>query len=163
MSLAAVPRPAAAAGEVHLRFELTVKGQPPSEKQLQLFVSPPPLSPNQTGFVFCGGQGTGQDGTTYHWDFPHVPAGTVETYRFQVETLPRMTTVVIASGKLRATKDQTIRTTFNFNAGTMPNTAVARRPDGSEAVVPALGILLVLLAAAISARRRPAQAPISAE
>jgi hypothetical protein len=149
MSLAAGPRHAAAISEVDLRFEVTVKGQPPSEKQLQLFVSPSPLNPQapspQTLFVFCGGQGTCQDGTTYHWEFPHVPLGTVLTYRFQVVTFPTFSTVVIASGKFTATKDQTIRAAFTYNAGTIPNTAVAPKVEaGQSSPLLLLGILMLL-------------------
>lgn len=154
MSLAAVPRPATAASEVDLRFEVTVRGQPPTERQLQLFATPNLIGIGQTLFVFCGFQGTCQDGATYHWDFPHVPLGTVVTYRFQVVTYPGYATEVSASGKFAATKDQTIKATFTYNAGTIPNTAVAPRGDASEALPPALGILLVLLVAAMSARHR---------
>jgi hypothetical protein len=159
MSLAAAPRPAAAASEAYLRFEVTVKGQPPHEKVLQLFATPNLIGINQTLFVFCGGERSCEDGTTYHWDFPHVPLGTVVTYRFQVATSPTYSTVAFASGKFTATKDQTIRATFTYNAGTLPNAAVAPRAGGSEAVLPALGILMMLLAATISARRRWGELP----
>src|SRR5439155_3805469 len=113
MSLAAVPRHAAAASEVDLRFEVTVEGQPPTEKELQLFASPSPLNPNQpspqTLFVFCGFQGSCQDGRTYHWDFPHVALGTVLTYRFQVVTYPGYSSVAFASGKFTATRTRRSR------------------------------------------------------
>jgi len=168
MSLAAVPRHAAAASEVDLRFEVTVEGQPPTEKELQLFASPSPLNPNQpspqTLFVFCGFQGSCQDGRTYHWDFPHVALGTVLTYRFQVVTYPGYSSVAFASGKFTATKDQAITATFTYNAGTMPNTAVgAPLADGRETVLPALGLLMVLLAATMSAARHRAELPARQE
>ncbi len=181
MALAAVPRPAAAAVETLTNFNLTVVGQPVSGDTLQLFIKPSPAAgqvllfcaPNvpprpQTAILPCQGGGKVYDiGLS-------APAGLKESFRFERVAADGTITVLMQGtfttreGGPLASQQQTFNATITYTAGTMPNTAVAAaapRADASEAVLPALGIFMVLIAAAMSARRRRSgtAATISAE
>jgi hypothetical protein len=174
MSLAAVPLPAAAAREARVNFNLTVFGPAPSGDSMGLFLEIPPgsgqllpycaphFSPQrlQGPILPCQGGGRTYSNTL------SAPSGTKGFYQFQV---------VDASGRLIVLKEGSFtepagpegtQLTINATFGTLPNTAVAAPvADGRVAVLPALGILMVLLAAAMLPRRRRAEgrAPIGAE
>ena len=176
MSLAAVPRPAAAATPPQFRFTLTVFGPAPSGDTLALFLERPPGSGQI--FLFCGPLSAGGPnpaglceggGKTYGLTYCCVPSGTTLFYQFQ-DVDPRGGLIILKEGNL------THGATINAILGTppapqhqcacgtgpgfgppLPNTAVAAPvADRRDAVLPALGILMVLLGVAMSARRRRA-------
>ena len=168
MALAAVPQPAAAATEARVNFDLTVNGPSPSGDSLQLFLTQQLQKTGQI-FPYCAPHYSPQrlqgpilpcqgGGTTYSATFSS-PSGTTGSYRFEDVSVDGTVTVLKQGTFAYPAGPEGVQLTINatFNVGTMPNTAMAPRADASEAVLPALGIFLVLLAAALlagSARRR---------
>jgi hypothetical protein len=168
MSLAAVPgRAAEFSSEVN--FDLTVNGPPPSAETLQLFLMTTlakdgqdllfcapnvPQSPGGAPILPCLG-----GGKTYDIGLS-APAGTKGSYRFERVSASGAITV-LKEGSFVAPLVETQQLTINatYNVGMLPNTAMAPRAGGSEAVLPALGILMALIAATMSARRSRAELP----
>jgi hypothetical protein len=187
MALAALPRPAAAATNALVAFNLTVYGPAPSGDTLAVFLEAPASEGSGQIFVFCAPlsspgpnpAGPCQGGGKTYTISLSFPSGTQGFYQFQ-DVGPSGRLIVLEQGIFTAPAVPevvvlTIFATFGppptpqhqCGCGTgpgfgppLPNTAVAEPvADGRETVLPALGILMVLLAAAMSARRRRAELP----
>jgi hypothetical protein len=89
-----------------------------------------------------------------------VAGRTKGSYRFERVSASGAITV-LKEGRFVAPLVETQQLTINatYNVGMLPNTAMAPRAGGSEAVLPALGILMALIAATMSARRSRAELP----
>jgi len=193
MALAAVPRPAAASTGPDVHFFLTIYGPSPSGDTFALSVEQPPGGSNQI-FLFCaplsapGPNAAGPcqgGGKTYTITLSARTYGGQGFYQFQ-DVDPRGGLHVLREGSFSypagpeaplalygaifgtppAPQHQCTCGTGPGFGPPLPNTAAAAPvADRGEAVLPALGILMVLLAAAISGRRRRAagRAPIGAE
>jgi hypothetical protein len=169
-SVAVPGRAAAFSSEVN--FDLTVYGPPPSAETLQLFIRTTlaeggqdllfcapnvPQSPGGATILACLG-----DGQTYSITLTS-PSGTKGVYRFERVSASGAITV-LKEGSFVAPLVETQQLTIDatYNAGTLPNAAVAPRAPGSRAVLPTLGILMVLVATMLggsAARRRHVRLP----
>jgi hypothetical protein len=186
MALVAVPRPAAASTGPEVHFILTVYGPSPSGDTLALSVEQPPGGSNQIQ-LFCAPlsapgpnpagpcQGGGKTytiilsarsyGIQGFYQFQDVdPNGGLHVLRegsFSYPAGPEADMVLI--GAILGTPPTQHQCTCGTGPGfgpPLPNTAVATPAvDRREAVLPALGLLMVLLAVAVSARRRHGQLP----
>jgi hypothetical protein len=173
MSLAAVPRQAAAAVQTETNFNLTINGPSPVGETFQLILLTPtnkggqplvfcapnvPPTPTQGPVLPCQG-----GGKTYSITWS-TPAGLKASYRFErvaadgaVTILWQGTFTARVGGPL-VSQQQTFNVTYNV--ATLPNTAMAPKADRPEAVLPALGMGMLLIAATLlvgTARRKREQ------
>lgn len=160
-ALASVAVPGrAAAFDTLVNFNLTVNGPSPSGESLQLFLLTPTnkggqdllfCAPNvpptpQGAILPCQGGGKVYDIGSF------TPAGMKGSYRFERVSAAGAITV-LKQGTWVAPLVETQQLTFNatYNVGTLPNTAMAPKAERPMAVLPALGMLMLLIAAVVLA------------
>ena len=161
MAFAAVPLPAGAATEARVNFDLTVNGPSPSGDSLQLFLKnqsqktgqilpycAPHYSPQRLQGPILPCQGGGK---VYSITLG-APSGTTGSYRFEDVSVDGTLTVLRQGNFTEPAGPDGIQLTINatLNVATMPNAAIAARvAGGAEGALPALGVLMLLIAATV--------------
>jgi hypothetical protein len=82
------------------------------------------------------------------------------SYRFErVSAAGAITVLKQGTWVARLVETQQLTINATYNVGTLPNTTMAPKAERPMAVLPALGMLMLLIAAAMSSRRRRTESP----